>query len=262
MGQVDLSVVVPAFNEGSSIESALVNLDDVFKRDQRSYEIVVIDDGSSDNTLLEALLYARKNVHVRVLSSDENNGKGYALKTGFMKSIGDVVVFADSGLEIKLDVVSKYIEALNRGDIVIASKWHPESRVDISLLRRSLSHCFNVLVKIMIGINVKDTQTGLKAIKKSSFENIIPWLTIKRFAFDVELLAVANLHGLKIVEMPVQLRLNAPPKTKEILKMFIDLLRITYRVRVLQVYGKTAYNINSKYSKINRGFAIDENSGF
>ena len=110
--------------------------------------------------------------------------------------------------------------------------------------------------------NVKDTQTGLKAIKESSFENIIPSLTIKRFAFDVELLAVANLHGLKIVEMPVQLRLNAPPKTKEILKMFIDLLRITYRVRVLQVNGKTAYNINSKYSKINRGLAIDENSGF
>jgi glycosyltransferase involved in cell wall biosynthesis len=261
MGQVELSVVVPAFNEGRSIESALANLDDVFKREEWSYEIVVIDDGSSDNTLMKALLYARKNIHVRVLSSQDNNGKGYALKTGFMKSIGDLVIFADSDLEIEVDVASKYIEALNRGDIAIASKWHPESRVDISTSRRILSHCFNVLVKILINVNIRDTQTGLKAIRKSSFENIIPKLTVKRFAFDVELLAVANRYGLKIVEMPVQVKINAPPKFKEILEMFFDLLRITYRVRILRMYGKSASTFNYKLtSNINQGRAGNENS--
>jgi len=238
MEQVELSMVVPAFNEGNSIEFALINLDDVCKREKRSYEIVVIDDGSKDNTLLTALLYAGKNGHVKVLSYDENNGKGYAVKTGFMKSIGDVVVFADSDLEIDMGVVSKYIEALNHGDIVIASKWHSESHVEISMLRRILSHCFNVLVKILIGLNIRDTQVGLKAMRKSSFEKIIPKLLVKRFAFDVELLAVASLYGLNIVEMPVRLRLNAYPKFKEILEMFVDLLGITYRVRVLRMYGK------------------------
>lgn len=233
MAQVELSVVVPAFNEGNSIESALTSLDDVFKREKRSYEIVVIDDGSRDNTLLKALDYAQKNGHVRVLSYDKNNGKGYAVKKGFMNAVGKVVIFADSDLEIKLDAVSKYIEALGRSDIVIASKWHPDSHVNISIQRRILSHCFNVLVKIMIGVNIRDTQAGLKAIRKSSLENIFPWLTIKRFAFDVELLAFANLHGLRIVEMPVELRLNTPPKAKEILEMLVDLLRITYRVRIL-----------------------------
>jgi dolichol-phosphate mannosyltransferase len=246
MGQVELSVVVPAFNEGSSIESALVNLDDVFKREKRSYEIVVIDDGSRDDTLPKALLYARKNVHVRVLGYDVNNGKGYAVKTGFMKSIGDVVVLADSDLEIDMADVTKYIEALDHGDMVIASKWHPESRVEISMLRRILSHSFNVLVKILLGVNIRDTQVGLKAIKKSSFEKIIPKLTVKRFAFDVELLTVASLYRLKIVEMPVQLRLNAAPKLKEILKMFVDVLGIAYRLKVRQIYGKPASLPNSR----------------
>jgi glycosyltransferase involved in cell wall biosynthesis len=250
MEQVELSIVVPAFNEGNFIESTLINLDDVCKREKRSYEIVVIDDGSRDNTLLKALLYAGKNDHVKVLSYDANNGKGYALKTGFMKSIGDVVVFADSDLQIDMGVVSKYIEALNHGDIAIASKWHSGSHVEISMLRRILSHCFNVLVKMLIGVNIRDTQVGLKAIRKSSFKKIVPKLIVKRFAFDVELLAVASLYGLKIVEMPVRLRLNASPELKEILKMFVDLLGIAYRVRVLRIYGKPVPLFN--YANVQR----------
>ncbi len=237
MEKVELSIVVPAFNEENSIESALSNLDELFRCQKKTYEIVVINDGSEDNTLLNALLYAGKNGHVKVHSYDENNGKGFAIKTGFMKSSGNAVVFADSDLEIDVGAISRYIEALNYGDIVIASKWHSQSHVQISTLRRILSHCFNVLVKIMIGVSIRDTQVGLKAIRKSSFERIIPSLTIKGFAFDVELLAVANLYGLKIVEMPVQLSLNAAPKFKEILKMFVDLLKITWRARVLRIYG-------------------------
>ncbi len=221
---------------------------------KRSYEILVVDDGSKDNTLMKALLYAGKNGHVKVLSFYRNNGKGYAMKTGFMKSVGDVVVFADSDLEIDMGVVSTYIEALNHGDIAIASKWHSESQVEISMLRRILSHCFNVLVKILIGANIRDTQAGLKAIKKSSFEKIIPKLVVKRFAFDVELLAVANLYGLKIVEMPVRLRLNASFKIKEILRMFVDLLGIAYRLRVLRIYGKPVPHFNyehvQKFNKV------------
>ena len=238
MEQVKLSIVIPAFNEERSIESALTNMDELVKQEQKTYEIVVINDGSKDHTLPKALHFAENNGHVKVLSFDVNNGKGYAVKTGFMRSSGDVVVFADSDLEIDLGVISRYIEALNGGDIVIASKWHPQSHVEISTLRRILSHSFNVLVKLMIGVNIRDTQVGLKAIKKNSFEGIIPKLTIKRFAFDVELLAAAKSCGLRIVEMPVQLKLNACPKFKEVLKMFVDLLRITWRIRVLRIYGK------------------------
>ena len=245
MDQVEFSVVVPAFNEGNSIEAALIDLDDEFKCGNRSYEIVVVDDGSLDNTLVKALLYARKNDHVKVLSYSENNGKGCAVKTGFMKCNGEFVFFADSDQEIDMCVISKYIRALDQGDIVIASKWHSESHVEISTLRRILSHSFNVLVKMLIGVNIKDTQVGLKAIRRSSFEKIVPMLRVKRFAFDVELLAVARLYGLKIVEMPVQIRLDAFPKVKEILNMFVDLLGISFRIRVLREYEKPVLCLNS-----------------
>ncbi len=232
---MELSIVVPAFNEANYIEHALSKLDSVIRNEKSTYEIVVVDDGSKDSTLHKAALYAGKNSHVKILSYSANSGKGFAEKTGFLKSEGDVVVFADSDLEIDMSVVSKYIAQLDRCDIVIASKWHPESHVEISMQRRILSHCFNVLVKALIGVNIRDTQVGLKAIKKSSLEKIIPYLTVNRFAFDVELLAFANLHGLKIVEMPVQLRLNKAPKPKEILKMFTDLMDIAFRVRMLRI---------------------------
>ncbi len=249
MGEIELSVVVPAFNEGSSIESTLVNLDNVFKREKGRYEILVVDDGSKDNTFAKAVCYAKKNNHVKILSCNSNYGKGYAVKTGFMSSIGDVVVFADSDLEIRMDDVSKYIRALSHGDIVVASKWHPSSQVEISMLRRILSHSFNVLVKVLIGINIRDTQAGLKAVRKSSFKKIFPKLMVKRFAFDVELLAAASLYNLRIIEMPVRLRLKACPKLEEILKMFIDLIEITYRVRILRVYRKPDSSFEPSMSK-------------
>jgi glycosyltransferase involved in cell wall biosynthesis len=242
MAQIDLSVVVPAFNEEHSIEFALINIDDVLSREKCNYEIIVIDDGSDDNTRLKALHYSEKNSRVKVVSYLGNNGKGYAEKNGFLKTNGDVVIFVDSDLEIDLKTVSNYIAALKNADIVIGSKWHSKSQVEISILRRTLSHCFNVLVKLLIGINIRDTQVGLKVVKKSSFEKIIPKLVIKRFAFDVELLAVSRLYGLTIIEMPVRLKMNNRPKFGDVLKMFFDLLGITYRVRVRRLYENPVMN--------------------
>jgi glycosyltransferase involved in cell wall biosynthesis len=239
MGQVELSFVIPAFNEEDSIEIALCTLDVMVKDKMLPYEIVVVDDGSKDTTLTKAITYASRNGHVKVVSYDENVGKGYAVKAGFMQASGDVVVFADSDMEIDMSTILSYVDALDDGDVVIASKWHPESVVEMPLTRRILSHSFNVLVRILTGANLKDTQVGLKVIRKSVFKNIFPRLTVKRYAFDVELLAVAKLYGARIVEMPVKLKICNPFKIVEIWKMFIDLLGIAYRLRVLRFYRKT-----------------------
>jgi hypothetical protein len=155
-----------------------------------------------------------------------------------MQTKGDVVVFADSDMDIDLGTVSKYVDALEHGDIVVATKWHPDSMVDMSLTRRVLSHGFNVLVRILAGANLKDTQVGLKVMKKSAFANIFPRLCVKRYAFDVELLAVASLYGLRIVRMPAQLRIRKSFRLKEMFKMFQDLLGIAYRLRVLHWYQR------------------------
>ena len=208
MSQVELSFVIPAFNEEDSIEDTLGALDYAVKDRMLPYEIVVVDDGSLDKTLLKALTYANRNGHVRVMSYAQNEGKGYAVKAGFMQATGEVVVFADSDMDIDLGTVTKYVDALKNGDIVVATKWHPDSRVSMPLKRRILSHGFNVLVRALTGAKLKDTQVGLKAMKKSAFKDVFPRLCVKRYAFDVELLTVANLYDLRIVEMPAQLRIE------------------------------------------------------
>ena len=101
-----------------------------------------------------------------------------------------------------------------------------------------LSECFNALVRLLTGVPHKDTQSGFKAMKKSAFVDIFPRLTVKRYAFDVELLSVAKLYGLKVVEMPVKMKLDAAFKVKEVWRMFVDLLGIAYRLRVSHWYQR------------------------
>jgi len=236
MSEVDLSFVIPAYNEEDAIEDALDTIDEVVKNKKLQYEIVVVNDGSKDKTLLKAITYANRNGHVRVVSFNKNMGKGYAVKMGFMQATGEVVIFADSDKDIDLSIVSRYVEALQHGDIVIASKWHPQSVVEMPIIRRILSHSFNILVRLMTGARLRDTQAGLKAIRKSAFKDIFPRLAVKRYAFDVELLAVANLYGLKVVEMPVNLQMRGLFSLREVWRMFVDLLGIAYRLRVLRWY--------------------------
>jgi dolichol-phosphate mannosyltransferase len=236
--QVELSFVIPAYNEEDFIENTLGSIDAVIQGKHLPYEIVVVDDGSRDRTFDNAMRYAKRNGHVRVLSYSKNVGKGYAVRTGFMQATGDVVVFTDGDMEIDLGTISKYLEALKQGDIVIASKRHNNSRVDVPTSRRILSETFNGLVRLLTGVPLKDTQSGLKAMKKSAFIEIFPKLAVKRYAFDVELLAVAHLYGLKVVEMPVNIKLNASFKLDNMWHMFVDLLGIAYRLRVVHWYQR------------------------
>jgi glycosyltransferase involved in cell wall biosynthesis len=239
MTQVELSFVIPAYNEERTIECALGTLDELVKEKRLPYEIVVVDDGSKDKTLKKAIKYANRNGHVKVVSYTQNEGKGHAVKTGFMQTNGEVVVFADSDMDIDFTEISSYVDALRHCDIVIATKWHPDSTVDMPLSRRIMSHSFNVLVRLLTGgANLRDTQVGLKAMRKSAFAKIFPRLCVKRYAFDVELLAVAHLYGLKIVEMPTKLRIRKPFRPKEVFKMFLDLLGIAYRLRVIHFYQR------------------------
>lgn len=238
MGQVELSFVIPAYNEEVCIEDTLGSLDLVIKEKTFQYEIVVVDDGSKDQTFAKALQYAKRNGHVKVIRYARNIGKGFAIRTGVMESIGDVVIFVDGDMEIDLNTISSYVKALNDADIVIATKWHPNSTVSMPLSRRLLSRTFNVLVKILIGFSFKDTQVGLKVMKRSAVEKIFPRLAVKRYAFDVELLALAHLYHLKIVEMPVKLNLSSSFKSKDAWHMFVDLLGIAYRLRIIRWYQR------------------------
>jgi glycosyltransferase involved in cell wall biosynthesis len=236
--KLDLSLVMPAYNEGENIEKVISTVDHIVKEIGLEYELIVVDDGSVDNTLMKAHNYAKKNGHVKVISYKNNVGKGFALRTGFSQAMGDAVVFVDSDDEINPKQISHYVEALKGADLVIASKWHPQSKVQTPLIRRILSHGFNVLVKILVGIRLSDTQTGLKAIRRNSFVNIFPKLMVKRYAFDVEMLALANLFELRVAELPINIQIRRRFNLQEVWRMLLDLLGITYRLRVLRWYQK------------------------
>jgi len=230
--------VLPAFNEGKYIEKSLKRLDSSFRNGYLNHEIIVVDDGSEDNTRLKAWKYARRNGHVKIVAYNHNLGKGFAIKTGFFGTTGDAIVFLDSDLDIDVKQVSNYIQALRFGDIVIGSKYHPESVVETSFLRRFLSRGFNILTRLLTGVKINDTQVGIKAIRRDVFSGIFKQLSVKRYAFDVELMVLAYVYGLNVVELPVKLKISNKLNIKDIWHMFLDLLGISYRLRIKKYYQK------------------------
>ena len=234
----ELSVVMPAYNEGRGIEGSLERVDYFAQKTGFKYEVIVVDDGSLDDTSKKALSYANKNGHVRIASYAKNSGKGHAVKTGFALARSDTIVFMDGDLDVEPEQIAFFVKALDHADIVISSKWHPDSKVEISTTRRFLSHGFNLLARLLTGVKFKDTQTGLKAVKRKQFERIFSKLMVKRFAFDVELLALAKIFGLKVMELPVRAKVKKMVSLREVLQMLVDLLGITYRLRVIKWYQR------------------------
>lgn len=234
--RLDVSFVMPAFNEGRDIKEALERVYRVVRRLGVKYELIVVDDGSFDDTLTKVVDYANNGNCVRVLSYGKNMGKGFAVKTGFCHSKGDIIVFIDGDLDIDPNQIDRYLKALKSAEMVIASKWHPQSKVQIRSIRRFLSQSFNVLVRMLTGVKIRDTQAGLKAVRRNALETTFSRLAVKRYAYDVELLTIASLDGIKVVELPVNLRVPGLFKLKEAWRMFIDLLGIAYRLRIRKSY--------------------------
>jgi len=232
------SVILPAYNEEGRIGEVIRRVEEALRGAGLDYEIIVVDDGSTDATAAEVLKYARNSSRVRFVGHSRNLGKGAAVRTGFVHSTGDLVAFIDSDLEVSPELLPMYFKALKVADIAIGSKWHPKSRVEVSWIRKLLSRGFYALVKLLVGVKVSDTQVGLKAFRREALKKILRAQLVKRYAFDVELLVIASLLNLKVVEMPVKVRLKERFRASEILRMLTDLLGITYRLRVLRWYQK------------------------
>ena len=206
------------------------------------YEIIVVNDGSTDDTgeLSTKMLLDDR---IRVIGYDKNRGKGFALKYGFKNSKGDLVAFVDADSDIPFNRIKSFIETLekNKSDIVIGSKYLPESRFKSPLSRRILSRGYNLLVKILLKINVSDTQVGFKVFRRKVLEDVFPRVLVKRFAFDAELLTVSNMRGYSISEVPVEVNHNSHKKSVdalEILKMLRDTLAVFYRRYIVRHYER------------------------
>ena len=234
----NLSVVLPAYNVEETISLVIERTDSAAKKTGLRYELLVVDDGSDDNTREEVLRSSERNGSVRLVGYADNLGKGFALTRGFFDSLGDLIVFLDADADVEPECVVDFVDALRDADLVIASKRHPKSKIEAPFSRKLLSYGFNVIVRLIVGIDIKDTQTGLKAVRKSALRQVFPLLSIKRYAFDVELIAVSKLLNLRIVELPVELRLNKGFKIREIFRMLLDVLGIAYRLRIAKSYQR------------------------
>ena len=235
-GKGFVSVVMPAYNEEEHIADAVRSVESRLEGLGYKYEIIIVDDGSTDGTA--DVVKEIRDEKVKLVGYDRNMGKGFALKYGFEHVNGDLVVFMDSDTEIGLRNLPAYLKALERFDLVIASKRHPKSKYEAPILRKFLSTGFQILVRILVGLKASDTQSGLKAGRAKALKRIFPLLSVKRYAFDVELLTVANLLGYRFAEMPIDIKLGARFSVREALRMLIDLLGIAYRLRVKRWYQR------------------------
>ena len=211
------------YNQEKQITDLLTRIRKILKPIFTDYELVVVNDGSIDNTLA-ALRKEQEELKskVRVISYGENRGKGYAVKQGVIQSSGDIVLFIDGDLEISPEAINNYVTELKYYDLVIASKAHHFSDVVSPTSRKVLSKMFNLLVRVALGIRLKDTQSGMKAGKGSVLRAIFRTMLVNRYAFDVEMLVIASLFHLTIKEMPVKVIINKRFKLREIVRMAMD----------------------------------------
>jgi len=239
---------MPAYNEASCIGRSVAEAHRQFEAVSRDYEIIVVDDGSKDDTrrILEGLL----DKNLKMVGYDRNQGKGHALKLGLYRATGQFAFLIDSDSEIHTEQLLSYVQALESADFVIGSKRHPLSNVRTPAMRMFLSLGFNVLERLLTGVRATDTQAGLKAARSEALYKVLPLLSVKRYAFDAELLAVASLFDFRIVEMPVNIDLRATFSGRQVFRMLIDLLGIAYRLRIRRWYQRNKRAIANTYSPI------------
>jgi dolichol-phosphate mannosyltransferase len=232
-----LTVIVPAYNEGKIICSNLEKIDRVCKKYSIDYEIIVADDGSEDDTRKEAERALKKNRHIKVVGYTKNRGKGGVIKYAFQFSRGEYVAFIDADLDLEPREIFHLLKSMNDydADIAIFSKYCKGSRTNFPLHRKILSKGYYMFAKMLLGLPVSDTQVGCKVFRREVLENVIPKLSTKKFAFDLELLAYANKIGYTLVEIPARInfrRHRIRINFWDILRMFFDTLVIFYRVRL------------------------------
>lgn len=238
---MDLSVVVPAYREGEHIYENLQHLLSELDGLELAYEVIVVSDGNTDATVAEARRVGSS--RVRVIEYAVNMGKGYALARGVRACRGELVTFIDADMELDPRQIGAFIQLMREGgyDIVIGSKRHPLSHVQYPAFRRLESLVYQLLVRVLFALDVRDTQTGLKLFRRQVVRDVVPLLAVKRFAFDLELLVVAHQLGYRrVAEAPIDLRFQfdstVPPWAA--FHILWDTAAIFYRRYILRYYRR------------------------
>jgi glycosyltransferase involved in cell wall biosynthesis len=203
-----LSIVIPLYNEEKRIPESIEKLGSYFKNQKYSYEIIFVNDGSSDNTVskINSEISKQKNLkNIRIIDNKKNHGKGYVIRQGIMNSFGKYVLFTDVDLSTPIEEVEKLFPYIEKYPVIIGSRYLKKDSIKIAqpLSRRIISRAGNLFVKTFLGFPYKDTQCGFKLFESNASKDIFKRSTINRWGFDMEILAIAKLLGYKVKEVPV-----------------------------------------------------------
>lgn len=244
-----ISIIVPVYKKEKTIIKDLKRIYQVLQRLRYSTELICVIDGKVDKSYERASRFAKKYSNLKVTGYENNKGKGFAIRFGMGQSRGDIVGFIDSGMDLNPNGLAMLLEHFEwyEADIIVGSKRHPVSKVEYPWQRKLLSFGYQMLVFILFGFRVRDTQVGMKFFRSKVVEKVLPRLLVKKFAFDVEILAVANYLGFKrIFEAPIDIKLELGGVSSITNKTFlriaaatlVDTLAVFYRLRVLNYYSE------------------------
>jgi dolichyl-phosphate beta-glucosyltransferase len=228
------SFVIPAYNESSRIRPTLDEMLRYSEQHNWDVEILVVDDGSRDDTAAIVLEYSKKHPQIALVTSSSNHGKGFSVRAGMLRARGDVCLFTDADLSSPIGEAQHLFDAIAQGaDIAIGSRWlRAELQTERQpLYRQVLGRIFNIALRLILGLNFADTQCGFKAFRREAAQRIFPLQKIERWGFDPEILFLARKAGLVVKEVPVVWAHSEGTRLhpfRDGMHMFFDVLRIRW----------------------------------
>lgn len=227
------SIVVPAYNEAERLGSSLSRMLAYVAESRWSAEIIVVNDGSRDQTAAVVAEFASRNPIVRLIENPGNRGKGYSVRNGMLNACGELLLFTDADLSSPIEEAPKLFTAIESGeaDVAIGSRYL-QSELQTRkqpVYRRMLGRTFNLALRAILGLSYIDTQCGFKAFSRNAVNTIFPSLKIERWGFDPEILFLAKRYGLRVEEVPVSWAHDHRSKIHPIrdgARMFWELMRV------------------------------------
>jgi dolichyl-phosphate beta-glucosyltransferase len=228
------SIIIPAYNEGARLDATLNRVLGYLAQQKWDVEVIVVNDGSRDNTVEVVQTHMQKNSTLRLLENPGNRGKGYSVRNGMMHAGGEVLLFSDADLSSPIEEAPKLLAAIAGGaDIAIGSRWM-QSDLQTQrqpLYRQFFGRIFNLMLRLILGLKFKDTQCGFKVFTRRAALAIFPQQKIERWGFDPELLYLAKKYGFKVAEIPVAWAHSAGTRISPLrdgTRMVIDMLKICW----------------------------------
>jgi len=227
-----ISVVIPAFNEELRIAGTIQSVHDYLQKRYASYEIVVVDDGSTDATGTIVAALAKERNNLRLVRQAANSGKGLTVKAGIFAASGNIIIMSDADLSTPIEESEKLLSYYEEGyDVVIGSRGLKEADIVVRQpwYRGRMGKIFNLFVRLLVIGEFRDTQCGFKMFRRDVARELFSRCRINHFCFDVEILFIAKKRGFSIKEVPIRW-INSPDSKvkifKDSLRMLIDLVII------------------------------------